>query len=145
MFVILFIYIYFCEKVFNMELDNLNLKSSNQKDDFDLLLQEDEKKEEKNSSTLRTKTKKDELDKNQGKSSVDLQPKEKKKPSGVVRKRASSVESEEFIVAKVKMSASIYRRLRLLSVVEGTTVGSELDEAGILLLNKKADLIKGNF
>jgi hypothetical protein len=74
-----------------------------------------------------------------------LQPKEKKKPSRVLRKRASSAESEELIVVKVKMSASIYRRLRLLSVVEGTTVGSELDEAGILLLDKKADVIKGNF
>ena len=128
-----------------MDLESLNQGSSNQKDEFDLLLEEVEKKEEKVSSALRIETEKDELDKNQGKSSVDLQPKEKKKPSGVVRKRAPSMESEELIVVKVKMSASIYRRLRLLSIVEGTTVGSELDEAGILLLNKKADVIKGNF
>ena len=60
-------------------------------------------------------------------------------------KQVPTVKEGEFITVKVKMSADVYRRLRVLSLIEGTTVGKVFDMAASLYLDMKKDVIKENF
>ena len=59
-------------------------------------------------------------------------------------KQVPTEKEGDFITVKVKLSADVYRRLRVLSLVDGTTVGKVFDMAGSLYLDMKKDVINGN-
>lgn len=59
-------------------------------------------------------------------------------------KQVLTENESEFITVKVKMSSDVYRRLRVLSLIEGTTIGKVFDMAGSLYLDMKKDVIKEN-